>query len=150
MSAPHSAEASAGKSCPHFPNKPMCSGAQQSHFTAAEVGTREQASWTARSRLQGPGDKQSVSMQTKEKKWDLGWWAWASSASSQWALPRNVETARTGGVPARTHQWLLQGPWTDSCCRRLGDNMTSLPRRALMSWPWEALCERKNCLCNQF
>lgn len=33
-------------------------------------------------RLQGPVDKQSVSMQTKEQKRGLGWWAWASSASS--------------------------------------------------------------------
>lgn len=71
------------KLSPFFPTSPCAQELNSPHFTAAEVEAQESRPRGLHApRLQGPGDKQSVSMQTKEKKWDLGWWAWASSASS--------------------------------------------------------------------
>lgn len=95
------------------------------------------------------GDKQSVSMQTKRRSGILAGGLGLPLPHPQWALPKKCGDSQDRRGPGlRTHQWLLQGPWTDSCCRRLRDSLTSLPRRALMSWPWEALCEEH--LCNQF
>ena len=135
----------AGLNGPHFSQQAYV--LRSPHFTAAKVEAQE-------SRPHGPhGSTASGSSgQPKcfyaDKRAEAGSWLVGLGflclvllnglCRETWRQPGSA------GVPARTHQWLLQGPWTDSCCRRLQDSSTSLPRRALMSWPWRPSVKRKN------
>lgn len=104
MSAPHSAEAPCkGKSCPHFSQQPMCSGA--STVPTSRLKWRHKRAGLVDCTLHGfrvQGQAKRF-MQTKEKKWDLGWWAWASSASSSMGSAKKCGDSQDRRVPARDH-----------------------------------------------
>lgn len=110
---------------PFFPTSLCAQELNSPHCTAAKVEAQE-------SRPHGPHGSTASGSSGQAKRF----YADKRAEAGSWLVGLGFlclvllnglcrETCRQpgpAGVLTRTHQWLLQGPWTDSCCRRLQDS----------------------------